>query len=201
MTQEQVSKVRKKQWFNIVAPPTFSSAVIGETLVYEPASMIGKTLRHSLMNLTNDMKKQHINIHFKVTDVENGQGKTRIIGYEVIPSSVKRFVRRNSEKLDMSFVVETADNMTLRIKPLVVTKSDVKGSIASRLRKTIHAHLARIIKKMKFDELMNELISHKIQSEMRAMLNKIYPLKVCEIRYVGIEQTEKPKEDAAEVAQ
>ena len=35
------------------------------------------------------------------------------------------------------------------------------------------------------------MISHKIQSEMRAILNKIYPVKVCEIRYLGIEPGER----------
>jgi len=199
MAQEQVSKLKKKQWYNILAPKQFENAVIGETLVYEPSAMLGKTLSHSLMNLTNDSKRQNINIHFKVVEIEGDKAKTSIVGYQIIPSSVKRFMRRNSEKMDLSFACETADNVLLRVKPLIITKADVKGSVAAKLRNSIVAFLVKEIKKMKYDELVNDLILHKVQDTMRQNFNKIYPLKVCEIRYMGIESREKPQEVVAEV--
>ncbi len=196
---EQVAKLKKKQWYPILAPKQFEDAVIGETLVYEPSQMLGKTLSHSLMNLTNDMKRQNINIHFKITEIEGDKAKTSIIGYQIIPSSVKRFVRRNSEKMDMSFNCETSDNVFLRVKPLIITRADVKGSIGAKLRNNAIAFLIKTIKKMTYDEILNELISRKLQDSMRQTLNKIYPIKVCEIRYLGIEAREKPQEVKAEI--
>ena len=185
---EQIVKLKKKQWFPIVAPKQFDNVVIGETLVSDPQLMLGKTLTHSLMNLTNDIKRQNINIHFKIVGIEGSSAKTAITGYEIIPYSVKRFVRRNSEKMDLSFTCETADNIFIRVKPLVITKADVKGSIAAKMRNLIVQSLVKTINKVKYDELMNDLISHKLQSTMRESLNKVYPLKVCEIRYLGIEE-------------
>ena len=196
---EQVTKLKKKQWYPIIAPKQFDNAVIGETLVNEPNQMLGKTLSHSLMNLTNDTKRQNINIHFKVVEVEGNNAKTSIIGYQIIPSSIKRFVRRNSEKMDMSFTCETSDNIFLRVKPLVITRGDVKGSIAAKLRNNIVSFLTKTIKKMTYDEIINDLISRKMQDIMRASFNKIYPLKVCEIRYLGVEAREKPQEAKAEI--
>jgi len=196
--QEQATKVKKKQWYQIIAPNQFDNVVIGETLVYDPQAMIGKSLSQSLFNLTNDIKRQNVNIHFKVVGVEENKGKASIIGYEIIPSSVKRFVRRNSEKADLSFSCETSDNIFLRVKPLVITRADVKGSIAAKLRNNIVQFLIRTIKRMTYEELMRDMISHKLQMEMRSALNKIYPLKVCEIRYVGVVQREKPREEKIE---
>ena len=196
---EQVVKLKKKQWYPIVAPKQFEEVVIGETLVADPQAMLGKALSHNLMNLTSDMKRQNINIHFKVVEIDGNKGKTAIIGYQIIPSSVKRFVRRNSEKMDLSFNCETADNIFLRVKPLVITKADVKGSIAAKLRNNIVQFLIRTIKKMNYNDIMNDLISHKLQAMMRETFNKMYPLKVCEIRYLGIEEREKPKEVKVEV--
>lgn len=196
---EQVAKLKKKQWCNIVAPKQFENAVIGETLVYEPNAMLGKTLSHSLMNLTNDMKRQNINIRFKVVEIDGDKGKTSIVGYQIIPSSVRRFIRRNSEKIDLSFTCETADSVFLRIKPLIITKADIKGSVAAKLRHNIVSLLTKTIKKMTYEEFMNELIFHKLQEMMRATLNKIYTIKVCEIRYAGIEAREKPQEVQVEV--
>src|SRR3989338_1626046 len=161
--------------------------------------MLGKTLSHNLMNLTGDPKRQNINIRFKVVEVEGDNGKTKIIGYEIIPSSVKRFVRRNSEKMDLSFACETADNVSLRVKPLVITKADVKGSIAAKMRNSIVQHLIKAIKKMTYSEVINEVITHKLQASMKETFNKMYPLKVCEIRYLGIEQREKQQEAPTEV--
>ncbi|MBS3114441.1 hypothetical protein J4448_05040 [Candidatus Woesearchaeota archaeon] len=195
---EQVVKLKKKQWYPILAPKQFDNVVIGETLVYEPNQMLGKTLSHSLMNLINDTKRQNINIHFKVVEVEGNNAKTSIIGYQIIPSSIKRFVRRNSEKMDMAFTCETSDNVFLRVKPLVITRGDVKGSIAAKLRNNIVSFLVKTIKKMTYDEIINDLISRKMQDIMRANFNKIYPLKVCEIRYLGVEAREK-QEVKAEV--
>ena len=191
---EQVSKLKKKQWYNIVAPQQFENAVIGETLVADPQLMVGKTLSHNLMNLSGDPKRQNINIHFKVVELEGDQGKTKIIGYEIIPSSVKRFVRRNSEKMDLSFSCETADNVQLRAKPLVITKADVKGSIAAKMRNSIVQHIIKAIKKMNYNDVINEVITHKMQSSIKEIFNKMYPLKVCEIRYIGIEHKERPHE-------
>lgn len=198
---EQVVKLKKKQWYPIIAPKQFENVVLGETLVYEPQQMLGKTLSHSLMNLTNDPKRQNISIHFKVIEVEGNKAKTSIIGYEIIPSSIKRFVRRNSEKMDISFTCETADNVFLRVKPLIVAKSDVKGSIAAKLRNSAINFLAKTIKKMTYEEVINDLVFHKIQAMMRESLTKMYPLKVCEIRYLGIEARDKHQEVKAEVTE
>ena len=203
MPHEQIAKLKKRQWFPIIAPKQFENVVLGETLVYEPQAMLGKALSHNLMNLTSDPKKQNINIHFKIVEVQGDKGITSIIGYEIVPSSVKRFVRRNSEKMDLSFTCDTADNVFVRVKPLVITKADVKGSIAAKMRNMIVQFLAKTIKKMSYDEVLNDLISHKLQSLMRENFYKMYPLKVCEIRYFGVEQREhnqekKPLEAQAE---
>ena len=198
---EQVAKLKKKQWFSIIAPKQFNDAVIGETLVYEPQAMLGKTLSHSLMNLTNDIKRQNVNIHFKVVEIDGDKAKTSIIGYEIIPSSIKRFVRRNSVKMDLSFACDAADNVPLRVKPLIITRADVKGSVAAKMRNSIAQFLIKSIKKMTYDEVLNDLISHKMQSIMRESLNKIYPVKVCEIRYMGIEAREKPQAQKPDGAQ
>ena len=196
---EQITKLKKKQWYHIIAPKQFDNIVLGETLVYEPSQMLGKTLSHSLMNLANDTKRQNVNIHFKVIEIDDNKAKTKIVGYVIIPSSVKRFVRRDSLKMDISFTCETADNILLRVKPLIVTKSDVKGSVAAKIRNNAISFLIKTIKKVSYDEVVNDLISHKLQSAMKENLNKIYPLKTCEIRYLGIEPIEKPQEVKADV--
>ena len=102
--------------------------------------------------------------------------------------------------MDLSFTCETADNVFVRVKPLIITKADVKGSIAAKMRNMIVQFLIKAIKKMSYDEVLNDLISHKLQSLMRENFYKIYPLKVCEIRYFGVEQREHKQEAKLEDA-
>jgi ribosomal protein S3AE len=54
------------------------------------------------------------------------------------------------------------------------------------------------VARLKYDEFMADLISHKFQSSVRESLHKIYPLKICEIRHVSI--TEKGKGHIPQVA-
>ena len=61
--------------------------------------MVGKSITQSLMNLTRDVKRQNININFKVVGVQNGKGVTYVIGYYMAQSAIKRLIRRNIKKL------------------------------------------------------------------------------------------------------
>ena len=188
------AKVMKKEWYPILAPKMFGNTILGETCVYEPEQMIGKGITQSLMNLTNDVKRQNVNINFKVFDVQNGKAFTNVIGYHMVQSSIKRLVRRNIEKIDMSFSCKTSDNKTLQIKPLLITRSATIGSVAAKMRRIAQDFLVKYISLISYDNLISDLVTHKMQNELRKELNKIYPLRVCEIRSMEIVDLEKKEE-------
>ena len=188
------AKVLKKEWYPILAPKIFENTVLGETHVYDPEQMIGKGITQNLMSLTNDVKRQNININFKVFDVQNGKAFTNVIGYHMVQSSIKRLVRRNIEKIDMSFSCKTSDNKTSQIKPLLITRSDTTGSVAAKMRRTAKDFLVKYISLISYDNLISDLVTHKMQNELRKELNKIYPLRVCEIRSMEIVDLEKKEE-------
>lgn len=175
-------KVAKKIWYPIIAPKIFRGAVIGETVVYDPNKMIGKSMSENLMNLTNDVKKQNIKVVFEIVNVDNNRALTEITGYKMVPSSVKRLVRRNIEKIDMSFTCSTSDNKKLRIKPLIIARSAVSSSVGAKIRRNTEEFITKYVQGISYDNLANDLITHKMQDLLRAGLNKVYPLRICEIR-------------------
>ena len=176
------TKVAKKEWYPIIAPKIFREAVIGETVVYDPDKMIGKSMSENLMNLTNDVKKQNMKVVFEVVSVENNRALTEITGYKMVPSSIKRLVRRNIEKIDMSFPCSTSDKKNLRVKPLIIARSAVSSSVGAKLRRNAEDFITKYVQGISYDNLANDLITHKLQDLLRANLNKVYPLRICEIR-------------------
>jgi len=190
-------KIMRKEWYPIFAPRVFNNAFLGETHVYESRQMMGKGLTINLMNLTNDAKRQNININFEVVDVQNGKGLTNVIGYNMVQSSIKRLIRRNIEKVDMSFFCKTSDNKDLQVKPILITRSATKGSVVARIRRTVQDFIVKYVGSVSYDNLVNDLVNHKLQSLLKKDINKIYPLRICEIRSMEVIDLEKKKEAKA----
>jgi len=189
------TKIRKKNWYPLIAPRIFNNAFLGETLVYEEGAMLGKTISQNLMNLTGDIKKQNTNMNFIVTKVEGGKGLTKIIGFNMISASIKRLTRRRSEKIELSFTAETSDGKHVRIKPLIFAISNIKSSVGHHLRRAITDFLIKTINKMTFDDLVKNLISHQLQISLRQAIKKIYPVRACQIKSMYIEEEKKHGEE------
>ena len=186
-------KVMKKEWYPIVAPKIFGNAVLGETYVYEPEQMVGKGITRNLMSLTNDVKRQNINVSFKVNSVQNGKAFADVMSYYMAQSSIKRLVRKGVQKIDMSFSCKTSDNKDLRVKPLLITRGLTTGSVATKMRKIAQEFLVKYISAITYDNLINDLVNHKLQMALKSESNKIYPLRVCEIRSMEIVLEKKPE--------
>ncbi len=172
----------KKTWHQIIAPKMFREMVLGETLVYEPKEMLGKRVVQNLMNLTQDVKRQNVAVTFEVTEIKENKGVGSVVSFTMIPSSIKRLVRRRSDRVDISFACETADGLVVRIKPILVTRGNTTSVILRKLHHYAADYALKAVKRVTYEGLLNDLISFKFQSEMRQKLAKIYPLKSCEVR-------------------
>jgi small subunit ribosomal protein S3Ae len=192
-----ITKIRKKKWYPLLAPKMFRNVVLGETLVYEESAIMGKTVAENLMNLTGDFKKQNTNVEFVVTKIENNQAFTEIKGYRMTPTAIRRLTRRGSEKIELSFICDTLDGKHIRIKPLIFAISTVKSSVGHHLRKTATEFIIETIKKTTYENLINDLISFKFQSSVKAAIKKIYPVRVCQVKTMYIETGKKHGEEVA----
>ena len=184
--KEDIKKVevkkKKKVWIPILAPKEFNHIEIGETLCEDPKQLIGRNIDVNLMTLTNDPKKQNIKIKFKVKEIKGEKVEAEVIGYELNTSNVKRIVRRGSEKIDDSFVVETKDNVKYRLKPLLLTRYETKRSILSAIRAKMREISIENFKKYDSISILNSIVSNSFQREAKDTIKKIYPIAICEVR-------------------
>ncbi len=192
-----LKKQKKKKWCPIVAPEIFQSKVIGEVLLEDASMLMNRTVKVNMMQLSGDMKKQNVNVMFKIIDIKEGKGLTKAVKFEISPFSLRRLAKREKDKLSDSFVVKTLDGLLVRIKPLMVTNNLTKGSVKANLIKSCRAVCKEFVNKMNFDRIIADLVQYKFQKEVRDALHRVYPLKNFEIRVFEIE-TKKKKETVEE---
>jgi len=186
MAAKTAAKVKKKRWFEIYAPALFNEQPVGETFIVEKEMAVGKTIKVNLMELMRDIKKQHILVKLKVIEVKDTKAITEVMSYEIVPSAIKRQVRRRRDKLDDSFMCRTGDKKLVKIKPIMLTAFNAKGSVQTTLHRAMRRILAGTLKRLSYDDILRDLVSGKLQNYLKDNLSRVYPLRYCEIRYCGI---------------
>lgn len=178
----QTTKKRKKLWYQIVAPKIMNNEFLGETNVYDKDQIPGKTLRLNLSTVTNNMKKQSMNVSFQVLTVVDNKAITTITGTALTNAFLKRLVRRGRDKVDDSFTVKTKDQKVVRIKPFITTMNRTSKAVNSKIRLAARKILAVQLKNKGYEEFFNDIINLRLQKEIKESLSKIYPIKSFDIR-------------------
>ena len=185
---KDVLKWRKKKWVQIVAPALLRNTVLGESLVMTGEQLVGKTIESNLMVLTGDMKKQHINVKFVIDSIKDGKAQTKLVSYKISPATIKRNVRRKRDRIDCVFACKTTDDIELDVKVLLITKNNTVNSVLTVLRKKTIDIVTKYITTTPFDNIVIDTIDFKIQNELKRQLKSIYPLRTCEIKFLGVKK-------------
>lgn len=191
--QEKAAQtVKKKVWMPIVSKYIFEGAVLGETTIQEKQLPIGKPITVNLASITGEMKKQNINIGYRVTETKDNKAYAAPVSYSISPSLIRRVVRKGKDRVESSFLCVTKDNRVVRIKPLMITKTNTYNSLKAALIKNCHGYMANIIKKMDYYQMFDEIVTFRFHMKIKEYLNKIYPLRVFEIKKLKIEENADP---------
>ena len=183
---KKIVRKGKKGWVKIVGPKYFRSVEIGESYVYSSNDLIGKKLKINLSVLSGDMRKQHVNIGFKVVEASGSQAVADIYSYEIVGAHVRRMVRTLKDKVDDSFFAESKDKIKLRIKPVVITRAKVNHSVFTAIRKKIREDFIKNCMENDFNDIVNSVINGEYQGGIRKELNKVYPVSAFEIRKLEV---------------
>ncbi|MBW2995914.1 hypothetical protein KY332_01305 [Candidatus Woesearchaeota archaeon] len=188
----------KKTWFQITAPAMFNKQTIGEIPLVEASKGMGRTVPVNLMNLTGDMRKQNINVIFEINNISGSKLYTELVGFKMVASSIKRMVRRGKRKVDYSFTAKTADGYKLKVKVIMVTLGLTYLSSLTGLRKACDEEMVKMLSKMKYENFVEELVNHRVQTNVKKLLSKVYPLRMFEVRDMQVMKkgSEAPKKKA-----
>ncbi|MBT3985514.1 hypothetical protein HOD38_05055 [archaeon] len=180
--KESRISVKKKRWYSVLAPKILNNVVVGETPAADPSMLVGRTFAVNLSSVMRNMRKQNVEVRFKIKEVKGNECITDFVSYEILPAHVKRLVKRAKCRVDDSFVVETKDKLKVRVKPLILARDTTQKSVAGALRKTAKEMIIERIGKTDYSEFLNKVLVGEVQRDLKTRLRKIYPLSVAEIR-------------------
>lgn len=182
-----IPKWKKKKWYELVAPSIYSEKVVGETLAETPEDVIGKVVEANMMTLIGNPRKQNFGVKLRVVKVQGNKGLTKPIKLMMSHSSVRRLIRAGKDRIDLSFTTKSKDGVTLRLKPLIVTKSRTSNSTQSDVFNAAKEFLIEYVAKNNYEAVFDAVTRSTLQKEMRDSVSKVYPLKMVEMRALEVE--------------
>jgi len=174
-------KWRSKNWYQIMSPTLFDSVPVSETLSDKPENIIGRVTEVSLQDLTNDFRKAHIKMFFKINKIEEGNAFTQFTGHTLTSDYLRRMIRRRKSRVDGVYDVETRDGAFLRVKPFAITDNRIQNSQKKLIRNIMQDTISKEGKAKTLNELLRDTLDGKIGSEIFKNCKKFYPIKRVEI--------------------
>ena len=98
-------------------------------------------------------------------------------------------IRKGTNYVEDSFSTDCKD-ARIRIKPFLITRRKVSRAVRKALRNKAREELTNYVKEKNSEEIFNEIIRNQIQKQLSLKLKKIYPLSLCEIRVLEVENKE-----------
>ena len=174
-------KWKAKTWYTIMAPSSFDNVTIADTLADNPVNLINRVTEVSLQDLTNDFRKSHIKLYFKVHNVEETNAHTQFVGHTLTSDYLRRMIRRKRSKIDGVYDATTRDGATIRVKPFATTDKRIQNSQRKIVRETMKNTILDRAKVSTLSEFMKFIIDGKIGSDIYKNCKKLYPVKRVEV--------------------
>lgn len=185
MAEEKKRLVKKswrdKKWYDIVAPPMFGAAKIGETPTLETSQLAGRVFETTLGDLIEDFSKSHVKIFFHVKNVEETKAMTDFIGHEMVRDYIRSQVRRRVGKVDDIATVTTKDGYKLRLSSMVTTVMRVQSSKIGIIRQEMRKVVMDRASERTFDQFVQEMVLGKLSSDIYKSAKRYCPIHRVEV--------------------
>ncbi|RLA92957.1 MAG: 30S ribosomal protein S3ae, partial [Deltaproteobacteria bacterium] len=174
-------KWKAKNWYQVVAPSLFDNVQIADTLSDSPDQLIGRITEVSLQNLTNDFRKSHIKLFFKIHKTEELIAHTQFVGHTLTSDYLRRMIRRRKSRIDGIYDITTRDGAYMRIKAFATTEKRIQNSQKKLIRNSMKKTILDAGKAKTLNEFIRDIIDGKIGSDIYKNCKNLYPIKRVEI--------------------
>lgn len=174
-------KWRAKNWYQIHAPKIFDEVIVAETLAEKPEMLQNRITEVSMQNITNDFRKSHIKLFFRVDHVQDSDAHTVYDGHTLTSDYLRRMIRRRKSRVDGVYDITTRDGAQIRVKPFAITEKRIQTSQKKLIRQTMKDTILKEGKTKTLNEFLRDMLDGKIGSEIYKNCKTLYPVKRIEI--------------------
>ena len=157
---------RTKEWYDVIAPPMFGGAKIGETPTLDAHNLSGRVLETTLGDLIDDFSKSHIKLYFQVKGFEGNRAVTNFIGHDMARDYVRSQVRRRATKVDNISTVTTQDGYKMRVSSMVTSFRRIQSSQLEAVRSGMHEVVEHRAAERTFDQFVQEVVLGKLAADI-----------------------------------
>ena len=104
---------------------------------------------------------------------------------KLMPFYLKRMVRKGTSYVEDSFTTDSQDAQ-LKIKPFLITRRKVSRRIRNALRTQTKLELEKYANEKQSSEIFEDILKNQLQKKLSLTLKKIYPLSLCEIKFIKV---------------
>lgn len=179
--KKKVDTWKTKKWHTLLAPSCFDEKELGETLTSEKGSLVGRTIKISLGEITEKRSQQHIGLIFKVYKVEGEKAYTEIKGHEIQRGYIGRLSKRMKSVVRAIFDVKTKDGKILQVQTLCLARVGMNKNQEKAVRKEMEDIVKNKANKSTLDKFFQEIVFGKLSSEIFSRVKKIFPVMRVEV--------------------
>ncbi|MBS3074147.1 hypothetical protein J4447_01690 [Candidatus Pacearchaeota archaeon] len=175
--------VQKKKFFEVEVPLTGEPV---ELYSYDLESLNGRNMKLDLARL---FRGKGVEASFSIC-LENSKAIAKPRMMKVLPYFIRRAMRKNISYVEDSFSAKCRDAQ-LRLKPFLITRKEVSRKVRNALRLAARDFLNEYLKDRSSEEIFGDILSSKLPKSLSVRLKKTYPLALCEIRHIEVENVKK----------
>jgi len=171
--------IKKKKFIDVNLEPLNIKVPI---LVVDPDNIKGRVVRY---DLTKILRGKNCEAKFRIYTTGD-KNAAKIFFFKIQPSFIRKTIGKNISIIEGSFVFNCKD-ASLRIKPFLITRRSVHKKVRKVLRENVKSFIEEAIKDKPAEKIFQDILNSSLQRNLSRKLKKTYPLAVCEIRSIKIE--------------
>jgi small subunit ribosomal protein S3Ae len=164
-----------------VTPEIFGKTNIGTTPADDPSKLVDRVIDTTLGELTGDLGKQNVKMHFKVDEISGDAAHTRFIGHELTRDYLRSLVKRRTSLVESNVVISTKDGYKIHLKPTSLTIKRAGSSQIKAIRDIMNTILRERANELNYEQFIHEVVLGKLASDIYKKAKIIYPLRRVEI--------------------
>jgi len=189
MADKKTKKLEKKSFFEVKVPMTSAKIYLYSS---STEALEGKTVN---LDLTRSLRGKSLELKAKIKK-EGEELVGEPVSIILAGSYVRRMMRKGADYVEDSFNAGCREGSVI-VKPFMITRQKVSREIRNKLRMTARDYILSQFKSRTTKEIIASIMTNKLQKEISQKLKKIYPLAVCEIRWLEVlKNSDEPGEKA-----